>query len=136
VTGTPDRRPWWFSGDDEQDSDGDRAPRTKKPVVSEESATSDESATSEESGDSPGMDWSTLMAGAQRMVDWATEKVMAPHAEHDDPAEHPQCMVCRTILLVGDRSGLGTPMADNDPTVPTAPHVDRPAPIQWIPIRD
>ena len=54
------------------------------------------------------MDWTALVAGAARMVDWATERVMAPHAEHDDPAEHPDCMVCRTVTLIGDPVGLMT----------------------------
>ncbi len=52
------------------------------------------------------MDWTALVAGAARMVDWATERVMAPHAEHVDPAEHPECMVCRTVALIGDPVGL------------------------------
>ena len=57
----------------------------------------------------PSMDWMALVAGAARMVDWATERVMAPHAEHVDPAEHPDCMVCRTVTLVGDPIGLMAP---------------------------
>lgn len=94
--------PWWYSGaGDEPES---------KP-------------------DGPGLvnlDWSALATGAQRLVDWATEKVMAPHAEHSDPREHPQCVVCRTMLLIGER-----PSAATDDASATAPPAQR---IEWIPI--
>jgi hypothetical protein len=87
---------------------------------------------------------------------------MAPHAEHADPAEHPDCMVCRTVTLVGDPIGLMTtgqrpaqgpgpetapddldapdldaPDADApDPDAPGPDAVARPGaePIRWIPI--
>ena len=73
------------------------------------------------------MDWSALMMGAQRMVDWASEKVMAPHADHGDASAHPDCMVCRTLLLVGN--------ADRGPAGAPADPPDAPEPIRWIPIR-
>jgi hypothetical protein len=105
------RAPWWYSGDEE-------------PAGEPEGATSGPS----DAGPTPGgLDWSTLIAGAQRMVDWATDRVMAPHAEHEDPAAHPDCVVCRTIVLVGD-SGSG-------PAEPAAPPTSAPS-ITWIPVRD
>ncbi|MDI1288986.1 MAG: hypothetical protein PSX37_03420, partial [bacterium] len=58
--------PWWYSG-------GGEEPESKPDGPS-----------------LPNLDWSSLASGAQRLVDWATDKVMAPHAEHSDPREHPQ----------------------------------------------
>lgn len=78
--------PWWYSGDDE--------PGTTEPAAEP---------TGEPGQSQPGLDWTVLAAGAQRLVDWATERVVAPHAEHDDPREHPQCVVCRAMVVIGDR---------------------------------
>lgn len=127
------RAPWWFSGDDEQ-PEPDPVPER-----------AEEAAPDTEEAASPSMDWTVLVAGAAKMVDWATEKVMAPHAEHTDPAEHPDCMVCRTVTLIGDPVGLmggGVRLAEQ--TDPQSPDVEgsEPAavpasgaqPIRWIPI--
>jgi hypothetical protein len=121
------RRPWWYSGDDQ--------PSDEQPNPDEQPT----AAGTDGAAPTAGVDWSILMAGAQRMVDWATDKVMAPHAEHDDPSEHPQCMVCRTIVLVGDSSGRGPgPAEPADPEAPAATTATDGAPeaIRWIPIRD
>ncbi|MCX6432924.1 MAG: hypothetical protein NTX29_09070 [Actinobacteria bacterium] len=112
MTGDEVRRPWWYSGDD-----------GAEPAVGEAPAP----APATESTAGASMDWSSLMAGAQRMVDWATEKVMAPHADHADPAAHPECMVCRTLLLVGE-SGPAPSGAPDAPATSAEP-------IRWIPIR-
>lgn len=115
-----DRTPWWYSGDENPgDGPGDG------PEGESDSGSS--------------VDWGALLSGAARMVDWATSSVMAPHAEHGDPADHPQCVVCRTILLVGDPTGLlarppsgdadGGPLVDHDEPAPAAE-------IRWIPIVD
>ncbi|MDP1876099.1 MAG: hypothetical protein Q8M17_00870 [Actinomycetota bacterium] len=87
--------PWWYSGDEE-------------PV--------------EPTRDS--LDWSALAAGAQRLVEWATERVVAPHAEHDDPREHPDCVMCRALALMADRPG----------TASTTRSATAPDGIAWIPI--
>ncbi len=55
---------------------------------------------------------------------------MAPHAEHTDPSQHPQCIVCRTLLLLGERAPSG---AASDPEAPTEP-APEPGRIAWIPI--
>ena len=137
------RRPWWYSGDAEGEQGQVPADLPPSDSVSDDASDAWSDGNGEEQAEdassSTGMDWSILMAGAQRMVDWATEKVMAPHAEHDDPAEHPQCMVCRTILLVGDPSGLGPPSSDPmGATASDATHGEEsaPEPVRWIPIRD
>ena len=114
------RRPWWYSGDDAPDDLGGE---------SEQQGTG-----SDTSGASGLGDWTALLSGAVRMVDWATSAVMAPHAEHDDPSEHPTCVVCRTITLVGDPTGL-VPGAGSAPSAPPAEPRTAPA-ITWIPIRD
>lgn len=112
------RRPWWYSGDEEGPGEqGD------EPPAPESGAT----------GGGLG-DWTALLSGAARMVDWATSAVMAPHAEHDDPAEHPTCVVCRTITLVGDPGGL-VPGGSGAPTAPAQEPRQAPSVI-WIPIRD
>lgn len=112
-----DRTPWWYSGDDGPEPEPGPEPKPESEGTA--------------------MDWGALLSGAARMVDWATSTVMAPHAEHGDPAEHPQCVVCRTITLVGDPSGLlPTPAADDDSESLVE---DEPAPaprISWIPIVD
>jgi hypothetical protein len=118
-----DRTPWWYSGEDEPE------PRPDEPLVDAPEA--------EDSGTS--MDWGALLSGAARMVDWATSSVMAPHAEHRDPADHPQCVVCRTILLVGDPTSLlaRVPSDLADPESLVDPDEAPPAPqIRWIPIVD
>jgi hypothetical protein len=121
------RKPWWFSGDEpepepEEEFDGQDAAAEPEP------------------GASPGgaVDWGLLLAGASRMVDWATSAVMAPHAEHEDPAAHPQCVVCRTLVLVQDPAGFGSARPaggklaeDVDLEVPSSPTAE---PIVWIPV--
>lgn len=100
---TEERLPWWYSG--------------SADAVDDDSAAASEEAPS-------GLDWGALIGGAQRMIDWATERVMAPHADHVDPADHPDCVVCRTILLVGERrDDRPKPERHDAPT------------ITWIPIR-
>lgn len=100
------RAPWWFSGDDEQ-PEPETAPEPALESALESALEPEvEAAPEAEGAASPSMDWTALVAGAAKMVDWATEKVMAPHAEHTDPAEHPDCVVCRTVTLIGDPVGL------------------------------
>ena len=100
--------PWWYSGaDNEEGDDAESQKKADGPSL-------------------PNLDWTALASGAQRLVDWATEKVMAPHADHSEPREHPQCPVCRTMLLIGER-----PSAATDEAVTTASPAQR---IEWIPI--
>ena len=65
--------PWWFSGGEEPDA----PPRAR-------------------------LDLSSFTAGAQQLLELARTTLLAPHAGHADPAEHPECVVCRTSLAVGD----------------------------------
>ena len=104
-----------------------------------------------------------MLSGAQRMVTWATEAIIAPHAEHSDPTEHPQCLMCRGSLILGDSglSGLwslagllsGHEADERDGGGPVGGSAGGPAggpreaglafdspepaePIRWIPVRD
>ena len=135
---TGPRQPWWYSGDDEEPLS---APEVDAAGESEPAATG---------GGAGGLDWTALVVGAQRVVEWATERVMAPHAEHADPADHPDCVVCRTMVVLGEPGpGPAAPPPDEaaDPQSAAQEAADpvgggaatRPrgaGEIQWIPIRD
>ena len=110
----PVENPWWYSGDEPEESGGEQA--------------------AEASGGAPAsLDWQGLLSGAARMVDWAASAVVEPHGDHRDPADHPDCLVCRTLVLVQDRTGLTAPT----PRSPVASEPPAPAePIRWIPIED
>lgn len=75
--------PWWFSG----------------------SASGRESENS--SGQSPrgGFSLSSLATGAQQIVDIAKQALLAPHADHDDPSEHGECIVCRGLVALDEVRG-------------------------------
>lgn len=100
--------PWWFSGDQ-----GDPDSVTPEP---------------ESTGGQglPSFDLGALAGTAQRLIDWAGERIMAPHADHTNPHEHPQCMICRTMLLLGE----GGSAPDRSATARAEPAAD----IVWIPI--
>jgi hypothetical protein len=58
------------------------------------------------------MSLGSLIAGAQQLFDWASELVLAPHADHADPREHPDCLVCKgTALVQGVRGEPSAPRA-------------------------
>ncbi len=149
---SPAGRPWWYSGDDESDveaADFASAPAPEpepgpEPVKDNPSTGSPTSENEQAPGEASGIEWTALLAGAQRMMDWATERVMAPHAEHDVPADHPQCVVCRTMVLIGEgRSPVAEETTESssadgrdqaDDVVDGAARV-RDRQIAWIPIR-
>jgi hypothetical protein len=91
--------PWWFSGD-----------------ASAQQPSSDDPPKPSGSSDS-GMSLGSLIAGAQQLFDWASELVLAPHADHDDPREHPECLVCKgTALVQGVRSEPASPRVGREIT--------------------
>ncbi len=119
MTDHPDL-PWWYSGDEvPRDGGGDdqgAAPRE-----------------SSDGGPRGGLDWMGMLSGAARMVDWAASAVVEPHGEHRDPAEHPDCMICRTLVLLQDRTGMTAPTSSS----PVPADLPREAePIRWIPVVD
>ncbi len=53
-------------------------------------------------GPAPG--WTGLVTQAQRVLSWvstyANEQILAPHATHDTPGEHPDCALCQATGLL------------------------------------
>lgn len=111
--------PWWYSGD-EPDAHGATGANGANGADD-----------SQEAGAGAALDWLGLLSGAVRMVDWAAGAVLEPHAGHQDPAEHPDCLVCRTVGLVSDRTGLlrPSPQTGDAEAVPAEP-------IRWITVHD
>ena len=69
---------------------------------------------------------------ASTLVEWATDRVMAPHAEHANPAEHPQCLICRASRMLGAATESASSSAPGSPVA-----TERSAgAITWIPISD
>ncbi len=91
--------PWWYSGD--------------------------ESTPEEEPQETPAWDPSALLMAANQIVDWATERFVAPHAEHVDPRDYPSCVLCRSATMLGG--------VTNEPQTPAEPTT--PTPMTWIPVR-
>jgi hypothetical protein len=114
-----ENEPWWYSGSpDDGGSTGSR-----------------DEANAEAGDASEGVDWMAMLSGAARMVDWARGAVLDPHGEHRDPAEHPDCMICRTIVVVGDQTGMSA-RRDGSPMGGERDEPDEAPPIRWIPLRD
>ncbi len=111
---SPDE-PWWYSG----------PPHGAEPPPAESQGSQEPGA----------IDWIGMLAGAARMVDWARGAVLDPHSEHADPTEHADCMICRTLVVVGDQVGM-TPGADGPPSAPPSAEAPEPDPIRWIPLHD
>lgn len=88
--------PWWYSGDEETP---DATPR---------------------------FDPMALVAAANGLVDWATERFVAPHETHTDPAEHPTCVLCRSAAVLAGTglTGVGVEIPEQDFGT-----------ITWIPVR-
>jgi hypothetical protein len=132
--------PWWYSGDNVENASGESA-------GSEPDADQGPEEGQEGAADAGARDWAGLVSGAQRVVDWATERLLAPHAEHVDPRDHPDCVLCRTMSVLGDvglrpASGGDTAAGDDssgatgeqEPSDDPIGPVQRPV-IHWIPIR-
>ena len=120
-----DRSPWWYSGDEQS-----RGPQE---------AASEASGSDEPSARPLVPDWLGLLSGAQRLVEWAADAVLTPHAEHDDPSAHPQCLLCRASLLLGDgRRAGGEPAPEGDSAGLGAAGTggSSGSGIRWLPIRD
>jgi len=71
---------------------------------------------------------SGLATGVQALMAWAREQVLAPHADHLDPRDHPQCLACRgqSVLagVLGDAADSpAEPVPDGDGTEEQ---------VQWI----
>ena len=70
------------------------------------------------------------------LVGWAADRVLAPHAEHDDPREHPSCLLCRAQRFMGEGSDA-VDVPASQPSNDAAESVTRaPGVIQWLSIDD
>lgn len=67
-------QPWWFSAHETPDE-----PRTS----------------------GGGVDFGALATGASQIVEWARSLIVAPHADHVDPRDHPQCLICQAMRVMG-----------------------------------
>ena len=153
---TPGRTPWWFSGDETGDRPAEAAAESSPSPPPEDMAPPDSEAPDDVAPDdvapdedvapdgteapaSSAVDWLGMLSGAPRGMDWATERVMAPHAEHVDPNDHPQCVICRTMVVIGDRltfdEGPEEAAAD-DSTTPAAPPMPAAEPLVAEPAAD
>lgn len=83
-------QPWWFSGED--GSDGSQRP-------------------------AGGVDFGALATGATQVVEWARSLIVAPHADHVDPHDHPQCLICQATRIMGPSAAPGS-------SPPPARHVE------------
>jgi hypothetical protein len=63
-----------------------------------------------------------IVAGVGQAMSWAREAVVAPHALHQDPAEHPECVICKGMSVV---QGASAREPEPTPEVPA---------IHWIPV--
>ena len=121
--------PWWYSGDESGSDESGSAEASGAGTSSAE--TSGAETSSAETGRGP--DRLGLLSGAARMVDWAAAAVSEPHGDHRDPAAPPEGLVCRTVVLVQDRTGLMAPSPDAPAAAQPAPPA---VPVRWLEIRD
>lgn len=100
--------PWWYSGDEPADDSADMGePRE------------------DESTQMPAWDPSAILMVANQLVDWATERFVVPHGEHEDPADYPMCVLCRSASVLGSIT----------PDSQSHTHVVPSTPVTWIPVR-
>jgi hypothetical protein len=71
-----------------------------------------------------------LTSGVQAVMDWAREQVLAPHAEHGDPADHPQCLACRGQVVLDGLLGAADSRRDSDQA--GQPQRQGAGGVQWI----
>ena len=127
-----ERAPWWYSGGEDAGAENAGIDDAGLDEARSEEAP-DADAGSQHEQDTP-LDWTALALGAQRLVDWAAERLLTPHAEHADPREHPTCVVCRTQLLLGEAGSPADP-ATTDEAAATVPSGSAAEPtVEWIPI--
>jgi len=93
-----ERPPWWLSGDGEPSNEG---------------SSSRDSGASWDMTSMLGM--VTSMAGQW----WASSG--SEHAMHGDPVDHPECVICKGLLVLG--------------TATSAPPVTELRDVRWLPIR-
>lgn len=122
-------RPWWYSGDEEP---AQEAPEGESPEGASPAGDSPPEGSASEGAGRSGFDVMAMLSGAVRMMDWAAGTVVEPHADHQDPGAHPDCLICRTLVVVTDRTGMAAPSAQSPASEPRSPAEQ----VRWIPITD
>ena len=115
--------PWWYSAQGQSRASDGSASEGSSPGADG----SDGPAAEGPSSGAPSL--GDFVSMASTLVEWATDRVMAPHAEHTNPAEHPQCLICRASRMLG----AATESASSDAPVATERSAGA---IAWIPITD
>jgi len=97
--------PWWFTGtmpDDASSGARDRTP-------------------------GGGFSLSFFASGARQIVDMAKQAIVVPHADHDDPKQHGDCIICRGQLAFGE---IRRP--SNAPDVDVVTETNSESTVEWI----
>ena len=122
--------PWWYSAGQSPESDGSGSEGSSPRATGSDGPAAESPASGAPSlGD--------FVSMASTLVEWATDRVMAPHAEHANPTEHPQCLICRASRMLGAATESAAPVATergagaitwipitDDPSDPTPPLLD------------
>ena len=109
-----DDQPWWFSGHGAEQSEDRRHDPTAEGGAGFSFA----------GVRLGGLTLSNITAGAQQLVDLARHALVTPHAEHSDPREHGDCILCRALTLIAqtadpvDRGRNAVAWIDLDPPQP------------------
>ncbi len=79
---------------------------------------------------------SALAGTAQAMVSWARQAFIDPHAGHDVPDEHPECVLCRAVGtfrdLLGSASSASSAGSSDPKESAPQPPAQPSSPIAWI----
>ena len=97
--------PWWFTGT--MPDDASLGPRDRRQ--------------------GGGFSLSFLASGAQQLVDMAKQAIVVPHADHDDPEHHGDCIICRGQLALGEVRGR-----PNAPDVDVVTETNSESTVEWI----
>lgn len=100
MTDDIERPPWWLSGNDDSGS-GSAGESSQGPNSSWDVASM--------------LGMVTSMAGQ-----WWAASGASDHPDHGDPSEHPDCVMCKGLLMLGSAT--------------TAPAAELPT-VRWLPIR-
>lgn len=74
------------------------------------------------------LDAQGLVSGVGQALTWARETVVTPHAAHTDPAQHPECVICRGMTMVQGALPTSAPDTGADDAGRGA------ASVRWIPV--
>ena len=96
-------KPWWFSGDEPAATEPE-ANAAASESADTESADTEPADAEQPERSGPGI--AEVIAGVGTLVSWARERVIDPHLQHEDPAAHPDCVICRGMTAVSRLSDI------------------------------